>query len=88
MMGLMDVSIIITLDYNNSHTEFLFNDICLADLTMSGSRTGLQSLEFSIRISESRTKLTSCGPNIDHRLQGFSSAVHVCVVPDTPVIPW
>jgi hypothetical protein len=39
--------------------------------------------ELSGTLSETSTELTSCGPDTDRRLQGFHSAVHVCLFPDT-----
>jgi hypothetical protein len=66
---LLDVSITITLDYKSSHIELLLNDVCLANLSLlSGSRSGLQSLEFSLWISESWTEVTTCGPNTDQSI--------------------
>jgi hypothetical protein len=61
-LDLLDVSVIITVDYISSHIEPISH--CVS----SGSRTGLYLLVFyySVRLTASQPRLKSPGPNSKH----------------------
>jgi hypothetical protein len=68
---LLDVSIAVALDYNSSHIELLLDN---ESLTVVWIFPGPYSLQFSLSLSESRTELAVCGPNIEHPVGQFISS--------------